>query len=179
MCLMAKLIGRYETEMIEPACTPGAARWGVLISLDNDISTVFPYLNAVMDSARYDHENQVLILREPDQAYAFRPTEIRIARANDRLQAQQLTRDIIERVNRIWQERDSIVPRYTERRLPAVMDIFKLLPRTNCKRCGYATCMAFAADLRAGTVQLEQCPPLSQIEYTENKDEVLNLFSLG
>jgi len=38
------------------------------------------------------------------------------------------------------------------------LQIFKLLPNTNCKECGYPTCLAFAMKLAAGTETLEKCP---------------------
>ena len=169
---MDRLINHYEIKLVEAACAPGSGRYGVLVAPDEDISPVLPYLNRVMNNASYDHENQVLILREPDQAYAFRPGEIRIARAENWQQAQELAGEIIDKLNRLWQERESLNPRFTERNPPTVIDIFKLLPRNNCRDCGYPTCLAFAADLRAGTAQLEQCPPLS----AENKEEILGLF---
>ena len=40
------------------------------------------------------------------------------------------------------------------------IDVYMLLPRTNCKECGEANCMAFAAKLVNREVSLEQCPPL-------------------
>ena len=39
--------------------------------------------------------------------------------------------------------------------------IFKLLPNTNCKECGFATCLAFAMRLAAKNVEAELCPYLS------------------
>jgi acetyl-CoA decarbonylase/synthase complex subunit gamma len=44
------------------------------------------------------------------------------------------------------------------------IDIYMLLPRTNCKECGEANCMAFAAKLVNREVSLEQCPPLLKKE---------------
>ncbi|WP_342304776.1 (Fe-S)-binding protein [Methanolobus sp. ZRKC5] len=41
-----------------------------------------------------------------------------------------------------------------------VMEIYQLLPKTNCKECGKATCMAFAVDLLGRKVKVEDCPPL-------------------
>ena len=38
------------------------------------------------------------------------------------------------------------------------MDIFKLLPKTNCGECGVATCMAFAMKLSQKNVELAACP---------------------
>lgn len=39
--------------------------------------------------------------------------------------------------------------------------IFKLLPKTNCKDCGQATCLAFAMQLAAGKTSPDACPHLS------------------
>ncbi|MHA1339428.1 MAG: (Fe-S)-binding protein [Promethearchaeota archaeon] len=52
------------------------------------------------------------------------------------------------------------------------MKIYKLLPRTNCKKCGKPTCMAFAADLAKGAVKLEDCPPLLEDKYSKNLEEL-------
>jgi acetyl-CoA decarbonylase/synthase, CODH/ACS complex subunit gamma len=38
------------------------------------------------------------------------------------------------------------------------INIFKLLPKTNCGECGVPTCMAFAMKLAAKTVDLAACP---------------------
>ena len=42
------------------------------------------------------------------------------------------------------------------------MQIYKLLPRTNCKECGYPTCLAFAMKLAAKQVELDDCPYVSE-----------------
>ncbi|MBM3187908.1 MAG: acetyl-CoA decarbonylase/synthase complex subunit gamma [Chloroflexi bacterium] len=39
--------------------------------------------------------------------------------------------------------------------------IYKLLPKTNCKECGYPTCLAFAMKLAARQVELSDCPYVS------------------
>jgi len=41
------------------------------------------------------------------------------------------------------------------------LDIFKKLPKTNCKECGFPTCLAFAMQLAAGKVELGKCPHVS------------------
>ncbi|MHB8858065.1 MAG: acetyl-CoA decarbonylase/synthase complex subunit gamma [Thermoleophilia bacterium] len=41
------------------------------------------------------------------------------------------------------------------------LQIFKLLAKTNCKECGFPTCMAFAMQLAAGKAELDQCPYVS------------------
>lgn len=42
------------------------------------------------------------------------------------------------------------------------MDIFKLLPKTNCQECGVPTCLAFAMKLAAGQAELASCPYVSE-----------------
>jgi len=42
------------------------------------------------------------------------------------------------------------------------LDIFKLLPKTNCGECGVPTCMAFAMKLAAKNVELRACPYASE-----------------
>ena len=41
------------------------------------------------------------------------------------------------------------------------IQIFKLLPKTNCKECGYPTCLAFAMNLASGKAELASCPYVS------------------
>ena len=42
------------------------------------------------------------------------------------------------------------------------LEIFKKLPKTNCKECGFPTCLAFAMQLANGKVELEKCPYVSE-----------------
>ena len=41
------------------------------------------------------------------------------------------------------------------------IQIFKLLPKTNCKDCGFPTCLAFAMALASGKAELDACPHVS------------------
>jgi acetyl-CoA decarbonylase/synthase complex subunit gamma len=42
------------------------------------------------------------------------------------------------------------------------IQIYKLLPQTNCKECGFPTCLAFAMKLAAKRVELGSCPYVSE-----------------
>jgi acetyl-CoA decarbonylase/synthase complex subunit gamma len=42
------------------------------------------------------------------------------------------------------------------------IQIYKLLPQTNCKECGFPTCLAFAMKLAAKQVELDLCPDISE-----------------
>ena len=174
---MDGLINDYEIQLIEPGCAPGASHWNALLSFPNDISDAFPYLNALFKRVRYDHENKTLIWPEKGQTYAFRPREIRVAQVRDSQDAQRIADEIITRINHIWEEKEQTTPRYAERRPPLVIEIYKLLPGSNCRQCGYPACMAFAADLSRGRVLIGDCPPLCQPEYLAKKDRIDSLFT--
>ncbi|MEW5767178.1 MAG: acetyl-CoA decarbonylase/synthase complex subunit gamma [bacterium] len=42
------------------------------------------------------------------------------------------------------------------------IEIYKLLPRTNCRECKFPTCLAFAMQLAAGKVEISACPHISE-----------------
>jgi acetyl-CoA decarbonylase/synthase complex subunit gamma len=42
------------------------------------------------------------------------------------------------------------------------LEIYKLLPKTNCKECGFPTCLAFAMKLAAKQAELVACPYVSE-----------------
>jgi acetyl-CoA decarbonylase/synthase complex subunit gamma len=42
------------------------------------------------------------------------------------------------------------------------IQIYKLLPQTNCKECGFPTCLAFAMKLAAKQIELSACPYVSE-----------------
>ncbi|MDP6647208.1 MAG: acetyl-CoA decarbonylase/synthase complex subunit gamma [Dehalococcoidales bacterium] len=42
------------------------------------------------------------------------------------------------------------------------IQIFKLLPKTNCGDCGVPTCLAFAMNLATGKIELSRCPFVSE-----------------
>ncbi|HLF26269.1 MAG TPA: acetyl-CoA decarbonylase/synthase complex subunit gamma [Anaerolineae bacterium] len=42
------------------------------------------------------------------------------------------------------------------------LEIYKLLPQTNCKECGFPTCLAFAMKLATKQTDLKQCPYVTE-----------------
>ncbi len=173
-----QLITDYQFELIEDHHTPGSGRYGVLVTLSEDISTVLPYLNSVMDDTYYDRENRILVGNHKKQRYAFRPHEIQVGAIADASSASHIASETVELVNKVWQECDRILPSSRERKIPTAYGIFRMLPRANCEKlCGCSSCLAFASDLRSGKVQLEQCPLLSTPEYRDNKKQIIAMFS--
>ncbi len=167
------IITAYRYEISEAPCLPGSGRYGIRIAVPGDISEVFPYLNAVLEDTWYDRENQVLVGSDNGRRLAFRPDEIKVSGLNEATEAPELARAIVERVNQVWRERDKITPCYRERKVPPAIAIYQLLPKTNCKQCGYPTCLVFASELRHRPDLLDECPQLSD----EVRQQVARLFA--
>ncbi len=160
-------------EIFRPKCDPGKEVLHGIAALEDDISPAFPYLNAELGGWDYDHRNQVVLLKlAAGKWITLQPFEIAIRGARNREEAQSLLAWIKGQLNDIYARRQEITPRYTSQAGLKVMAILKLLPRSNCRACGYATCMAYAAALREGEITLADCPPLREETHREPRQKL-------
>jgi acetyl-CoA decarbonylase/synthase, CODH/ACS complex subunit gamma len=61
------------------------------------------------------------------------------------------------------------------------IQIYKLLPQSNCKDCGFPTCLAFAMKLAAKQVELSACPhvkPESKAQLMESSEPPVRLVTM-
>jgi len=56
------------------------------------------------------------------------------------------------------------------------LDIYNLLPKTNCGKCAEKNCMAFATRLIERSVTVEQCPPVLEEKYKKNAAKLRDLL---
>jgi ArsR family metal-binding transcriptional regulator len=170
------LISDYQLELFSPPCIPGAPSWSARVFLQSDIEAVLPYLNARLEDAEYEPAGKVLVWKDQGYKFAFRPREIKAGPAQDREEAQELVDRAIALANSTWRDRERFEPRYDKRPTINIMQIYRLLPRTNCRECGSGTCMAFAAALREGDTELDCCPVLAQPAYEEDRGKLLEML---
>jgi ArsR family metal-binding transcriptional regulator len=160
------LIRRFNMRLETPDCSPGSAHYLVVLDLEDDITEVLPYLNAELGGADYDHDTKILLWNKDDKKVAFRAFEIAAAPVENREEAERLAKNIVCTVNEIWNRRDKIEPKFAGKKPPPkVLDIFKLLPRTNCRECGFLSCMAFAAALRSDPSKIALCPHITESDF--------------
>lgn len=170
------LIGDYHLELFSPPCLPGAPSWSARVTLESDIEAVLPYLNGQLEGAEYEPAAKVLVWKDQRYKFAFRPREIKTGPAQDREEAQGLVDRAVALVNDIWRDRERFEPRYEKRPVTNLMQIYRLLPRTNCGDCGSGTCMAFAAALREGDTELACCPVLAEATHEANRKKLLEMI---
>ncbi len=171
------LIEKYEIELYTPPWNPGASRFAARARFAVNISKVFPYLNAVLRSAHYVPTMNTLMVKQGELLVAFHPYEIAITDAANHFEAERLLKPWIEVVNQTWERRHEITPDQRSRPRPTHFAIYKLLPNTNCRQCNELTCYIFATKLMLSLKKLEECTPLFEPAYAEQRSALQDLIS--
>jgi ArsR family metal-binding transcriptional regulator len=126
------------------------------------LDAVLPLLNAILPNViNYNPMAGTMTLRRQPGLITIYPNRVMITQVTDVAEGLTLLTAVRDLLNQAWERRDEIQPRPEGRRLPRPLDVYQQLPRTNCGRCGEATCMAFAFALMETRCRLEQCPPLA------------------
>lgn len=174
---MSLLRGFARVRVSYPPCRPGEAEWvRAEAELTDDISPVFPYLNAIMKGTIYDPVNQTLTFTLGGRGITLRPKEALITRLKDADEAMEVLERLRELINRTWERRKEIEPSYKTRAKLTPLLIYQHLPKTNCGCCGEPTCMAFALKLVGEGTTLNRCTPLYREEYAKEREKLLRLL---
>jgi ArsR family metal-binding transcriptional regulator len=168
------LLARVKSyDIFRPKMDSSKERLHSIATLEEDISPSFPYINAELGGWDYDQKNQVLLIKLSDGKWiTLHAQEIAIRGAGDIEESKALLEWIKGQINDIFARREQIIPRYTSQASLKVIEILKLLPMTNCKLCGYGTCMAYATALREGEISLQDCLPLAEEKYRQKLDKL-------
>jgi ArsR family metal-binding transcriptional regulator len=146
--------------------------------VDVDLTEVLPYLNAELQGSRYTPSLPALVWMYEHHQIGILKDRIVCDHVHEEHDAEALFAAIIEQINQIWDRRESIQPRHSPRTFRQPLEIYTLLPQTNCKECGESTCYSYALKLTAGILELEECTPLFQSDYDEFKRSTLERIML-
>ncbi|MDR3567288.1 MAG: (Fe-S)-binding protein [Syntrophobacteraceae bacterium] len=154
------LLESYRKEIIRPECRPEAQSVQCIAHLDQDISEVIPYLNSVFGGFQYIKDPPCVTFRVHGKLIAVHSKKICVNALKDESEGEKIIEWLKREVNETWERRGEIVPSFEGAPKPKVMEILKLLPRTNCRECGRPTCMVFAVQVAEGGKGADDCPPL-------------------
>ena len=124
------------------------------------LDAVLPYLATLPNVISYNPESCTLTLRRQPGFISLYSDKAYITKVRDTEEGLELFKALVEAINATWDHRAELVAMTSQKHAPRPLDVWTLLPQTNCKKCGEATCMAFACKLLLQEQELEECSPL-------------------
>ena len=171
------LLQSYAKKIFRAECNPQFESLHCIANLDQDVSEALPYLNAWLGGFEYLKDPPAVIFRSHGRLITVQGREIAINALKDEAEADKILEWLQREINQVWEKRAEIVPGFEGSPKPQVFEILKLLPRTNCRKCGEPTCMVFAARAAEGVKGAADCPPLTA-EATQRLAGYLGRFNL-
>ncbi|WP_291463889.1 LuxR C-terminal-related transcriptional regulator [Desulfobacula sp.] len=146
---------------------------------------LFPYINAALDEAvYYEKPEHVSFLFHGYRCFLY-PNLAAAHFFESKMAAKDFIVCLIDFLNDIYNQKENIRPNYDQIKQIPIIDILKILPKTNCQKCGYLTCMAFAAAIIKGKSAADKCPSLASpinenavYPIFDNNGNVVNSVSL-
>ena len=164
------LLKNYTKEISRPECNPSFQSVHCIAHLSEDIREVLPYLNTVLGGFSYTNDPPSVTFKVQGKLITIHPRKIAINALKDEAAADKILEWLKGEINATWEKRAEIEPKYEAAPKPKVMEILRLLPKTNCRECGQPTCMVFAAQVAEGAKGAEDCPPLDEQDKQKLKE---------
>jgi ArsR family metal-binding transcriptional regulator len=136
----------------------------VICEPSRKLDEVLPYLATLPNVIAYNPETCTLTLRRQPGFISLYSDKAYITKVRDTEEGLELFKALVDAINATWDNRVELVAMTVRKHAPRPLDIWTLLPQTNCKKCGEATCMAFACNLLLQERTLEECSPLLEDE---------------
>ncbi len=127
---------------------------------NRSLEEVLPYLATLPGIIAYNPEARTLTFRRPVGFMTLYTERVYITQLKSADEGLELLAALTEAINATWDHRAELVAVTVGRRAPRPLDVWTLLPQTNCGQCGEATCMAFAFGLLQHKRAVVECPPL-------------------
>ena len=124
------------------------------------LDEVLPYLATLPGIIAYNPDARTLTFRRTPGFLTLYSDRVYLTQVKDVDEGLELLAALKDAINTTWEHRHELVAVTSRRRVPRPLDVWSLLPQTNCKQCGEATCMAFAVGLLQQKRALAECPPL-------------------
>jgi len=171
------LLKSYTKEIFRPECNPSFLSLHCIAHLDEDITDALPYLNAVLGGFEYFRDPPAVTFKVHGKIITIHPKEIAVNALRDEEEADKILEWLRREINEAWEKRDDITPSHEGSPKPKVLEILRLLPKSNCGECGEPTCMVFATKIAEGAKGAEICPSL-KVEQRMKLEKYMEHFSL-
>lgn len=169
------LLSSYNITRILP-CLADPEKIRVIAEISDEIQEVFPYLNATLKGCIYNHPALTLTIKKDGKLFTLHAHHITLAKIEDENEAEEILGWLKNLINETYDKRGRIEPDFSKGADLKALDIFRLLPGTNCKKCGEPTCLAFAVKLVGQEIEIGKCIPFFSEEYQEKRQVLSELL---
>jgi len=166
------LLNSYKITRILP-CIADPEKIRVIAEVSDEIHEVFPYLNAIIKGCIFNHPALTLTIRNEEKLITLHAKHVSMTLIEDEKEAHEMLNWVKDLINQTFQNRDQIEPNYSSGDQLKPSDIQKLLPGTNCKECGFRSCLAFAFKLVDEKIEIVKCLPLFSDQYKAKRKVLL------
>ena len=153
-------LSRYRKEIFRPECNPGFQSLHCIAHQDQDIREDLPYLKTALGGHTYTKDPPSVTFKVHGKLITVHPDQIAVNALKDEDEADKILEWLRQEINEAWESRDRIQPSFEGLSKPQILEVLRLLPRSNCRRCGQPTCMVFAILAADGAKGPEDCPAL-------------------
>jgi ArsR family metal-binding transcriptional regulator len=161
--------------MVLAPCVADVTRIRLIAHISGDLTEVFPYLNTEMEQGSYNRFAPTFTYMDNYRMVSLYPHRITVAKADELVDGWRTLDAIRQKVNAVWARRDQIEPTRDMRERPPTLEIFKRLPRTNCRACGEATCLAFALQVWQRRRAPRECRPVFDGQYGQLREALVGI----
>jgi ArsR family metal-binding transcriptional regulator len=169
------LLNSYKIIRTLP-CLADPEKIRVIAEISDEIHEVFPYLNAILKGCIYNHPALTLTIKKDGKLFTLHAHHITLAKIEDEKEAEEILKWLQDLINETYEKRENIEPNYSMAAELKALDIFRLLPGTNCKKCAEPTCLAFAVKLLGRDTEISRCDPLFSAMYQAKRNVLLEIL---
>ncbi len=156
------LLKSYREEIFRPECNSTFQSLHCIARLDEDISAALPYLNAVLGGDTYIKEPPSVTFKLYGKLITVHGDKIAVNALRDEAEVRHILEWLKEQINDAWEKRETLTPKYDGKSVPDLLTIYRMLPKTNCKKCGQPTCMMFCSLATRGALGAADCPDINE-----------------
>ena len=154
------LLSGYTREIFRPECNPSFQSVHCVAHLKEDVSRVLPYLNTVLGGSLFIQDPPSVTFRAHGKLITVHAREIFVNALVDEVEADRILQWLAKEINDAWDQRGDIEPCFEGKPVPRMIDVLRLLPKTNCTQCREPTCTVFALRACEGVKTADDCPAL-------------------
>lgn len=162
-----ELVSKVTVQQIRP-CIVAENMVRVLLQLDSEIKDIIPILATKYPpgNVNYIENKGILTINISDRLVTLYPSgKISMNKTVDENDAIEVITEVMRHINQAYNEsKNAETVDYSKMNINLAnigpLALYNCLPKTDCEKCGEATCMAFSIKLLSGDSKLNKCIPL-------------------